>query len=242
MNLAVIYLRVSTDQQGESGLGLEAQEAACRACAARLGLDVAGVFEDILSGSSKLDKREKWLEAVATLGKGDTLIVAKRDRLARGDVFLVAMAESQVKRKGARIVSAQGEGTDSDTPDAMLFRRLVDAFAEYERAMIGARTKAALAAKKRKGGRMGQIQYGFVADPTGNLIPSEDQQNVIRRIVALREKNESLRGIAETLNADEIPAPNAGKVLKGRACSGRWSAETVRSILAANAAAVTTLR
>lgn len=58
------------------------------------------------------------------------LIVAKRDRLGR-DPMVVAMIESAVKRKGARIVSAAGEGTDSDSPTDILMRRMVDAFAEY---------------------------------------------------------------------------------------------------------------
>jgi DNA invertase Pin-like site-specific DNA recombinase len=230
---AVIYIRVSTDKQGESGLGLDAQESTCRAFATQKGWKVAFVFQDVISGKCGIDKRLGLMDAVSNLQKGNVLLVSKRDRIARGDVMLVAMIEAAVKRKKARIVSAQGEGTDSDTPEAMLMRGMVDLFAYYERLMIGSRTKAALAAKKRKGERAGQIQYGFTV--SGNrLIPSEDQQSVIHRMQVLRSRGESFRAIAKMLNADGVPSPNAGR----RVCSGLWSGESVRGILAANPSVV----
>jgi DNA invertase Pin-like site-specific DNA recombinase len=90
------------------------------------------------------------------LKPGDSLLVAKRDRLGR-DPIVVAMIESAVVRKGARIVSAAGEGTEGDEPSHVLMRHLIDAFAEYERLIIVARTKAALQAKKARGERVGYI-------------------------------------------------------------------------------------
>ena len=78
------------------------------------------------------------------------LIVAKRDRLGR-DVIAVAMIERLAERKGARILSAAGEGTEGSDPASMLQRRILDAFSEYERLIIGARTKAALKAKRARG-------------------------------------------------------------------------------------------
>ena len=151
----IAYLRVSTDQQTQSGAGLDAQHDACL----RVAGELAGVYRDEgVSGKTGLDKRPALLEAIAELGKGDVLIVAKRDRLGR-DPLVVAMIESAVQRKGARIVSAAGEGTDSDSPTDVLMRRMVDAFAEYERLIIGARTKAALQAKKQRGERTGSIPY-----------------------------------------------------------------------------------
>jgi DNA invertase Pin-like site-specific DNA recombinase len=73
----------------------------------------------------------------------------RKDRLGR-DVVAVALVERLISRKGARLVSAAGEGTDSDDPTAILMRRIVDAFSEYERLLIGARTKAALRANAPK--------------------------------------------------------------------------------------------
>lgn len=75
------------------------------------------------------------------------MIVAKRDRLGR-DLIGVAMIERSVMRKGARIVSAAGEGTEGTDAGAPMQRQILDVFAEYERRLIGQRTKAALRAKR----------------------------------------------------------------------------------------------
>jgi site-specific DNA recombinase len=76
---AVAYLRVSTDEQAQSGLGLEAQAHACRQWAAREGFDLAGPFADDVSGAAPLDRRPGLLDAIAALGQGDHLLMAKRD-------------------------------------------------------------------------------------------------------------------------------------------------------------------
>jgi hypothetical protein len=92
---------VSTDEQAESGLGLAAQEAACRHSAARLGLELVSVHADeAVSSVDPIDERPGLLEAIASLTKGDVLVVAKRDRLGR-DPIVVAMIEAAVRRRGA---------------------------------------------------------------------------------------------------------------------------------------------
>ena len=103
-----------------------------------------------LSGSKGIEDRPGLLDAVNALKRGDTLLIAKRDRLGR-DVVAVALIERLIAHKGARVVSAAGEGTDSDEPTALLMRRIVDAFGEYERLLIGSRTRAALKAKRAQG-------------------------------------------------------------------------------------------
>src|SRR5687768_16883666 len=104
------YLRVSTSEQANSGLGLEAQRAAIEDTASRLALELQDVFTDAgVSGGLPLARRPGLLAALDSLRKGDTLIIGKRDRLGR-DVLNVAMFERLVERKGARIVSAAGEG------------------------------------------------------------------------------------------------------------------------------------
>ena len=100
MSRIVIYLRVSTEEQAESGLGLEAQLAACRAVAERLGADIAAIHQDELTGATPLDRRPGLMDAIAAVGRGDVLLVAKRDRLARGDALLTAMIEAAVRRRG----------------------------------------------------------------------------------------------------------------------------------------------
>lgn len=132
MPRAVIYRRVSTDEQAESGLGLEAQLAACQATAARMAWEIVTIPEDSMSGGLPLEKRTILLDALAELGRGDVLLVAKRDRLSRGDIMTTAMIEAAVQRAGARIVSAAGEGTEADDPASVLMRHIIDAFGEYK--------------------------------------------------------------------------------------------------------------
>ena len=152
---AIGYIRVSTDQQRESGLGLEAQRAAIEETAARLHLALTSVHVDAgLSGSLAIDDRPALADVLNTVRRGDTIIVAKRDRLAR-DAFLSVLIEREVAKKGGRILSAAGEGTDRDDPSATFTRRILDAVAELERALIAARTRAALKAKRARGERAG---------------------------------------------------------------------------------------
>ena len=76
------------------------------------------------------------------------------------------MIEAAIRRRGARIVSAAGEGTEGDGPTDVLTRRIVDACGEYERLIIKARTKAALAVKNGRGEKTGgAIPYGSIRGP-----------------------------------------------------------------------------
>lgn len=218
----VIYLRVSTDEQAESGLGLEAQLAACQALAARMGWEIVIVLEDSMSGGLPLEKRTILLDALASLVKGDILLVAKRDRLSRGDMMTTAMIEAAVKRSGARIVSAAGEGTESDDPASVLMRRIIDAFGEYERLLIKSRTRAALKAKKARGERYGQVPYGHRLAGDGIRLESDPAETAaVALIVALRASRRSLRAIASELDRQGFATK-----------SGRpWKHSTVSDVL-----------
>jgi len=220
---AIGYVRVSTDQQAESGLGLEAQEAAINVAASRLGLDVVRLFVDAgTSGKLAIEDRPVLLDAVASLRRADVLLVAKRDRLGR-DVIAVALIERLVTKRGARVVSAAGEGTESDDPAALLMRRLIDSFAEYERALIAARTRAALAAKRKRGERASRIvPFGFrLAEGTRSIEPEPVEQATLTLISDLRTAGMSLRDIAAALNKRGIPTR----------CGGVWRFEFVRRLV-----------
>ena len=171
----------------------------------REGGEFVGPFTDDISGAATLDKRPQLLAAIAELRRGDVLLVAKRDRLAR-DPLISAMVEAAAKRKGARVVSAAGEGSDGDDPASVLMRRLIDCFAEYERLVIRARTKSALQAKIRRGRRCGSIRYGFdLASDGKTLVPNPAEQDVLALVADLREQGESLQAIADALNARGVP-------------------------------------
>jgi len=196
------YRRVSTDRQADSGLGLDAQQAAIDTAASRLGLSLVQTFTDAgVSGGLALEARPALLAALDALGPGDVLLVAKRDRLGR-DVLNVALIERLVERRGARVQSAAGEGTEDDGPTGKLMRSIIDAFAEYERAIIRARTKTAMQAAKARGQRVGQIPFGqrLAADGV-HLEPDPDEQALLHDMHSARAQGVYLATIAETLNA-----------------------------------------
>ena len=218
---AVAYFRVSTEEQACSGAGLGAQAAACEAAAERLGLVLRATHCDAgISGSAPVDRRPGLIAALKDLGAGDVLLVAKRDRLGR-DVILVAMIERLAERRKAKIISAAGEGTEQDDPSGQLMRRIVDAFSEYERALIRSRTKAALKAKRARGERAGSVPFGFDADAGGRLQPVTEEQSALSLMLQLRGDGLSYRGIAAELEKRGI-APKRGS---------RCHPSSVRSIL-----------
>ena len=240
MPRAIVYGRVSSDKQKESGAGENAQGDDCAAWCARNGYELVGPFveEEGISGASALDRRPKLLEAIAELRKGDVLLVARRDRLGR-DPIKVAMIEEEVRRRKCRVVSAAGEGTDDDEPESILMRRILDAFAEFERFKTKIRTKTAAAAKRRRLLRVGQTPYGWEPDPsgptskkTGKLLrvrQAADEQEVLKRIRAWRDGGWSLRRIAEALNHEGLPTKR-GTGPDGR-WSGRWTHSTIDSVI-----------
>ena len=196
-----VYLRVSTDQQTESGAGLSAQLNSCQNWIQSQGHSIEGVFtEESVSGSTSLEKRPALMEAINALSIGDILIVAKRDRLGR-DPIAVAMIEASINRKGAKVVSAAGEGTGAEDPSSVLMRRMIDAFAEFERNIIVERTKAAMQAKKRKNERVGYIPFGFkLAEDKIHLEECEKEKSILQQIKQLKEQGLSTRKISEEMN------------------------------------------
>jgi DNA invertase Pin-like site-specific DNA recombinase len=193
-------MRASTDEQA---LSPDAQRAAIEAWAARHGVRVAAWHVEHVSGGAQLDDRPALLAALDALAehRAGLLVVARRDRLAR-DAMLAAMIERLAERAGARVASAAGEGTDGDDPASLLLRRMIDAFAEYERALIRSRTKAALSVKRRRGERIGAVPYGYMlADDGRTLLEHEGEQAVIRCARELRRQGLSLADIAAVLDA-----------------------------------------
>jgi DNA invertase Pin-like site-specific DNA recombinase len=233
MNMeAILYIRVSTAEQH---LGPEAQEDAAKLWAKANNITIRQTFTDQgisggkgLSGLElDLDQRPALLESIDALNKGDVLLIAKRDRLAR-DSILAGLIERLVNRKGATIASADGTG-NGEGPEAQLLRSIVNAFAEYERLLIKARTKSALAVKKSKGERTGQIPYGKRLGADGkHLETSKAEQEVIHKIVSLSKQGLSNRGIANHLNAEGVPA----RKRPGYTRAGEWRHPIIGRIIA----------
>jgi DNA invertase Pin-like site-specific DNA recombinase len=135
--------------------------------------------------------------------------VAKRDRLAR-DVLKAGAIEVAASSRGARVVSADGvaEGTD---PTAILLRQLLDSFAQFEREMIRARTRAALQAKRNRGELTGKPRLGTRLAPDGRTLEAHaPERRAIERARELRGAGLSLRAISARL-ADESMLSRAAK-------------------------------
>jgi DNA invertase Pin-like site-specific DNA recombinase len=221
MQKAIGYVRVSTEEQQ---LGPVAQEKAMRRWCQANDTELVAVFTDNgVSGGAELDKRPALLEAIDALkpNGATALLVAKRDRLAR-DVFNAAMIE------GARVMAADGAG-NGDGPENILFGQILDAFAQYERAVIRARTKNALAVKKSRQEKTGgKAPYGYHLAADGiHLEPDTDEQAMIALARELKAAGLSLRKVGERLAAAGY-LPRTG---------GQWHAETVKALLKAEVAA-----
>jgi DNA invertase Pin-like site-specific DNA recombinase len=218
---AIAYVRCSTDSQADSGAGIAAQTAAIAAYAKRAGLTITGTFEDAgISGAASLEDRPGLVAAIASLRRGDVLLVAKRDRLGR-DVLNVMMAEKVIAKRGASVASADGVGNGAGAADQFM-RSIMDAVGAFERELIRGRTKAALAAKRAAGERTGEVPFGWCLDAAGRLVEVYEEQIILGRIMACRAAGMSLRKIAAILTDDAVPTK------KGNTS---WSHTSVKSIL-----------
>lgn len=191
--VAVAYLRVSTEDQR---LGPEAQRAAITAWAEHTGTTIAAWHADQgVSGSADVDARPGLAAALGALrpeGAG-VLVVAKRDRLAR-DVGIACTIERAASRLGAVVVSADGSG-NGDDPAAVFLRRILDAAAEHERALIRARTKAALAVKRERGERISRRPpWGWRVSEDGVRLEVEPGEAAV--VLLARELHSSGRSVA----------------------------------------------
>ncbi|MBI2943552.1 MAG: recombinase family protein [Candidatus Wallbacteria bacterium] len=210
-HLAVAYVRVSTDEQK---LGPEAQRAAIEAWAARERVTVAAWTTDAgVSGGSDLADRPGLMAALGELRAhvAGVLVIAKRDRLAR-DVYVAATIERAIGASGARVACADGVA-NGDTPADAFLRQILDGAAEYERALIRARTRAALQAKRARGERAGELPYGYrMADDGRHLEAAPAEQAVIARVRELHAASLSLRGVVAEIAREGLTS-RAGRPL-----------------------------
>jgi DNA invertase Pin-like site-specific DNA recombinase len=199
------YARVSTEEQATSGAGMEAQCAAIRAECARRGWTLARIEEDALSGKSmKRPGLHAALDACRT-GEVGGVVVAKVDRLSRSIVDFAGVLED-ARRRGFNVV-ALDLGLDLSTPQGELVGNVIASVAQWERRMIGQRTREALAVKRAQGVRLGR--------------PPVLDKSVASRIRRARSRGQSYAAIANKLNAEEVPTAQGGKL---------WYASTVRAV------------
>lgn len=216
--MTVAYYRVSTDSQGQSGLGLEAQRAAVHAFLR----DQAPTAEFVEVESGKRADRPQLAAALAQAkATGSVLIVAKLDRLARDVKMILAIVDSGVS---VRFIDLPD--IDTSTATGRLILTVMASLAEFEARRISERTRDALKAKKARGERWqsGDPAKGARAAVLARLEKSlEHTQQVVAVVEQLQQYGcRSLRQIARGLEARGI------KTVTGRS---QWRAQQVKAIL-----------
>jgi len=204
---AIGYIRVSTQEQAQSGLGLEAQAVAIRAEATRRGWDLEIIADEGESGS-KVD-RPGLLIAKDKLARGEVqaLIVAKQDRLMRSSLGWAQIVSQSKDQKWSLI--CLDINLDTASPMGECMGSILAAIAQLELENIRKRTKDALAVKKAQGYRLGR--------------PATMPDETRARINALRNSGVTLQGVADTLNTEGIPTARGGS---------KWYASTVQKAIA----------
>lgn len=215
----IAYYRVSTEGQGASGLGIEAQRMVAERFVAGRGRIVAEYVE--VESGRRADRPELRKALKAAKGQGATLLIAKLDRLARNVAFIANLLEA-----GVEIAAA-------DLPQADRFvLHVMAALAEKEAAMISERTKAALAAAKARGVKLGwanplkapmaqeAAERGAAVNKARARAFAENVAPIIREIQAAGAT--SLAAVADALNARGVPTARGGS----------WHPATVRGVMA----------
>lgn len=201
------YLRVSTEEQSVSGLGLADQREVIATEAARRGWDDVDYISDE-GFSAKNLSRPGIAAALDMLGRGEAsvLVVSKLDRLSRS-LLDFAMLMERARAEGWQLVVLD-LALDTTTASGELMASVMACFAQYERRLIGARTSAALQQLKRQGKRLGRPR----------TLPAA----VTDRIVSARAEGETLAAIADSLNRDCVATARGG---------ARWYPSTVKAVL-----------
>jgi DNA invertase Pin-like site-specific DNA recombinase len=203
------YARVSTQEQADSKAGLEAQKAAIAAEARRRGWTIVETIED--AGYSAKDLRRPGIKrALEELqrGRADALVVSKLDRLSRSMIDFTRLMR-QAQRQNWALVALDC-AVDTTTPAGEAMANVLATFAQFERRLIGQRTREALAQKKAQGERLGR--------------PPDQPATVRSRITLRPNAGKSLPANAEELNRDQIATAHGG---------AQWYPSTVRAVLAA---------
>jgi DNA invertase Pin-like site-specific DNA recombinase len=214
------YVRVSTADQQENGVSLDAQQARINAWATANGHNVGGVFLDAMSGK-RADNRVELQKALDAVCKaGGVLVVYSLSRLARSTKDAISISE-RLQKAGADLVSLT-ENIDTTTAAGKMIFGLLAVLAQFERDQISERTTAALAYKATQGERTGQVPFGYTLDADGvKLVENAAEQRVISTITELRQQGHALREIADYLNTNGITSKTGGV----------WYASSVKSVI-----------
>jgi DNA invertase Pin-like site-specific DNA recombinase len=217
----VIYSRFSPRRNADKSESCEVQEAYCEEFAAKNGLHVVATMQDkALSGDD--EERPGLWGAIQKLQKGWTLLVYRPDRLSR-NVYLNEVLKREVGKIGACIKCVAGD-MDGDGPEAQLLRQVMAAIAEYERKIIGIRTKNAMLHRQSTGQRMGRFApYGFTISDDGSnrLVENPAEHPLLGEIASRWNADWNASDIVRWLNKEH----------RDMARGKRWNLNTVTKII-----------
>ena len=221
------YIRVSTEGQAEEGVSLDAQESKIRAWADLNDAELAGIYADRGVSGYHAAKRPEFLQVVELACRDKAvLVVYSLSRFARNTQEGLALIE-RLTKAGADLVSLS-ERIDTTSAAGKMMVTMLLGFAQMERDLASERTTAAMAHKRSKGERLGNIPYGYRLAADGvTLELDEAEQAIIAQARELREAGLSLRKVGQRL-AERGLLPRSG---------GQWHAETVKAVLNAQVAA-----
>ena len=223
MKTAIGYIRVSTEQQADEGISLEAQRAKIAAWCEINDYQLAQVCVDSGISGKSMDKRTGLQNALAATKKDNALVVYSLSRLARSTKDCISIGE-QLKKKGCDLVSIT-EKIDTGSAMGEFFFTLMAALGQMERKLIAERTAMALKHKKNKGEVYAPVPFGYSAID-GRLVEVESEAKIVAEIMRRRAAGSTLTAIATDLNNAGI----AGK--KG----GKWFASSVSYLINRQAA------
>lgn len=197
----VIYCRVSTEEQGKSHLGLDAQLEACKRLAEYEGLEIVGVYEESISGKADPMTRPIFQTAINdAIKSGAKLLIAKLDRFSRDVYHISSFLNGYMVKNCPRLIVAE-------TPNASEFElNLRAALAQEERRLISERTKAALAIKKSQGAELGKVGRAI---STANA--REATKEAFTVMLELHNQNYSYQTIADKLNQQGYTTSRGGQ-------------------------------
>lgn len=225
---AIGYTRCSTNEQADSGLGLDVQAERIRAYCTMRNLELTELVTDAgVSGGKPLASREGGQRVLTMLkkDKAQAVVMLKLDRMFRnaGDC-LNTVEEWNRSDVSLHIVDLGGNAIDTTSAAGRFMLVILAGAAEMERNLTRERTKSAMAVKRANGHRVGTVPYGYDLGTDGaTLVANESEQAAIATIHELRNGRKTLKQIAQELTAQSVPT-KTGK-------SNRWTHQSVARII-----------
>ena len=215
------YIRVSTEEQDQSGLGLADQTARIKQYCDLYALELVHVHKDAASGKNM--NRPGLQSALAMLKNGEAsgLVILKLDRLSRSVKDIGQLLEEYQ----AYSIRSVNEQLDTSSASGKFVVNLLASFGQYERELIGERTRAAMAQLKSQGRFCGGfVPWGYTLSGGGRLVEDQHEQEWLSEMVELRAQGYSYNRISDWLNANQVKSKSGGE----------WYPPAVRRVILSN--------